>query len=75
VAVEEGDDIVGFVSFFATGPYMHLEELGVRRESQGRGIGTALLELLISGTCHSPKCWRRSCAKRWRPAWTRRSDN
>jgi ribosomal protein S18 acetylase RimI-like enzyme len=48
---DEGDDILGYVSFYATGPYLHLEEIGVRREAQGRGVGTALLDFYVD---HAP---------------------
>lgn len=36
--------IVGYCSFFLIGPYLHLEELAVARDLQGRGIGRRLAE-------------------------------
>ena len=44
VYVAEEAEVVGYVSFYATGPYLHLEELAVARPAQGRGIAGRMLE-------------------------------
>ncbi|WP_424831413.1 GNAT family N-acetyltransferase [Ruegeria sp.] len=44
VAVDLDDDILGFIAFFQRGDHMFLENVAVRRNATGRGVGKRLIE-------------------------------
>jgi ribosomal protein S18 acetylase RimI-like enzyme len=67
--VEESGALIGYVSFFQTGPYLHLEELAVRRDSQGRGLGTQLLAHYVDEAHKTPGCTHLSLIVFRRAIW------
>ena len=50
---EENDGVVGFVVCGKLDNFLHIEELSVCFEYQGRGLGKALLEAIISYACEN----------------------
>lgn len=51
------DDIpVGYASYYARGPFLHLEEIAVLRDRQRRGIGRALAEQALAEARADPQC-------------------
>src|SRR4051794_24830665 len=54
--VADDDQVVGYVSFYQTGPFMHLEELAVARAAQGRGVGTQLLNVYVDRARQASGC-------------------
>lgn len=52
----DGDDAIGYVSYYPRGPYMHLEEIAVRRDRQGRGSGRQLAGQVLAAAAADPQC-------------------
>ncbi len=48
--------VVGYCSFFSIGPFLHLEELAVARNWQGRGIGLRLAEAYLEAAIPMSDC-------------------
>ena len=44
----EDDEPVGYASFYTRGPFLHLEEIAVRRDRQRRGCGRALAQQVLA---------------------------
>ncbi len=43
VALEPGEPLLGYVVCYARGDHLHLENVAVRPQAQGRGVGRALI--------------------------------
>jgi ribosomal protein S18 acetylase RimI-like enzyme len=52
----DGDDAIGYVSYHARGPFLHLEEIAVRRDRQRRGCGLALAQQYLAAAQADPQC-------------------
>lgn len=52
----EGDEPIGYVSYHARGPFLHLEEIAVRRDRQRRGCGLALAQQYLAAAQDDPQC-------------------
>jgi ribosomal protein S18 acetylase RimI-like enzyme len=52
----EGDEPIGYISYHARGPFLHLEEIAVRRDRQRRGCGLALARQYIAAAQADPQC-------------------
>ncbi len=50
------DQPVGYASYYARGPFLHLEEIAVRREHQRRGCGRALALQALAAAQADPQC-------------------
>jgi GNAT superfamily N-acetyltransferase len=50
---EKSSTPVGYISFYLTGPYRHLEEFSVHRDAQRQGIGLALLNIYLHQQLHT----------------------
>jgi ribosomal protein S18 acetylase RimI-like enzyme len=65
----DGDDAIGYVSYYPRGPYMHLEEIAVRRDRQRRGAGRRLAEQVIDAARDDPQCTHLSLVAFSRATW------
>jgi len=52
----EDDQPIGYASFYARGPFLHLEEIAVRRDRQRRGCGSALAQQALAEAQADPQC-------------------
>jgi ribosomal protein S18 acetylase RimI-like enzyme len=52
----EDDEPVGYASFYTRGPFLHLEEIAVRRDRQRRGCGRALAQQVLAEARADPQC-------------------
>ena len=52
----DGDLPIGYVSYHARGPFLHLEEIAVRRDRQRRGCGLALAQQYLAAAEADPQC-------------------
>jgi len=52
----DGDDAIGYISYYARGPFLHLEEIAVRRDRQRRGCGLALARQYLAAAEADPQC-------------------
>ena len=68
LARDDGDAI-GYVSFYPRGPYMHLEEIGVRRDRQRRGCGRLLAGQVLAAAEADPQCTHVSLVAFSRAPW------
>lgn len=68
----DGDEAIGYVSYYPRGPYMHLEEIAVRRDRQGRGSGRLLAEQVLAAARADPQCSHLSLVAFCRAAWALR---
>lgn len=65
----DDDDPIGYVSFYPRGPYMHLEEIAVRRDRQRRGCGRALAGQVLAAAEDDPQCTHLSLVAFARATW------
>jgi ribosomal protein S18 acetylase RimI-like enzyme len=65
----DDDGPVGYVSFYARGPFLHLEEIAVRRDRQRRGIGRALVQQYLRAAERDPQCTHLSLVAFRRAPW------
>lgn len=65
----EGDDAIGYVSYYPRGPYLHLEEIAVRRDRQRRGCGRQLAAQVLAAAVADPQCTHLSLVAFTRAAW------
>ena len=56
LACDEHDDAIGYVSYHARGPFLHLEEIAVHRDRQRRGCGLALAQQYLAAAETDPQC-------------------
>ena len=63
----EDDEPVGYASFYTRGPFLHLEEIAVRRDRQRRGCGRALAQQVLAEARADPQC----TTSRWSPSRAR----
>jgi ribosomal protein S18 acetylase RimI-like enzyme len=68
----DGDDALGYVSYYPRGPYMHLEEIAVRRDRQRRGSGRLLADQVLAAARADPQCSHLSLVAFCRAAWALR---
>jgi len=52
----DGDDAIGYISYHARGPFLHLEEIAVRHDRQRRGCGLALMQQYLAAARADPQC-------------------
>jgi ribosomal protein S18 acetylase RimI-like enzyme len=52
----DGDEPIGYISYHARGPFLHLEEIAVRRDRQRRGCGLALARQYLAAAEADPQC-------------------
>ena len=52
----EHDEPVGYASSYTRGPFLHLEEIAVRRDRQRRGCGRALARQVLAEAKSDPQC-------------------
>jgi ribosomal protein S18 acetylase RimI-like enzyme len=52
----DGDQPIGYVSYHARGPFLHLEEIAVHRDHQRRGCGLALARQYLAAAQADPQC-------------------
>jgi ribosomal protein S18 acetylase RimI-like enzyme len=52
----EDDQPIGYASYYDRGPFMHLEEIAVRRDRQRRGCGRALALQALAAAQADPQC-------------------
>lgn len=65
----DGDDAIGYVSYYPRGPYLHLEEIAVRRDRQRRGSGRLLAGQVLAAAVDDPQCTHLSLVAFTRAAW------
>ena len=65
----EADVPVAYASFYARGPFLHLEEIAVRRDHQRRGLGRALAGQVLQAAADDPQCTHLSLVAFTRAAW------
>lgn len=65
----DDDDPIGYVSSYPTGPYLHLEEIAVRRDRQRRGCGRRLAEQVLAAAEADPQCSHVSLVVFSRATW------
>lgn len=65
----DGDEAVGYVSFYPRGPYLHLEEIAVRGDRQRRGNGRLLAGQLLAAAADDPQCTHLSLVAFVRAPW------
>lgn len=63
------DEPVGYVSYYPRGPYLHLEEIAVRRDRQRRGCGALLGGQVLAAAADDPQCTHLSLVAFSRAAW------
>jgi len=68
----DGDDAIGYVSYYPRGPYMHLEEIAVRRDRQRRGSGRLLADQVLAAARADPQCSHLSLVAFCRAGWALR---
>ncbi|PCC74352.1 Ribosomal protein S18 acetylase RimI [Nannocystis exedens] len=68
----DGDDAIGYVSYYPRGPYMHLEEIAVRRDRQRRGSGRLLADQVLAAARDDPQCSHLSLVAFCRAGWALR---
>ncbi|MFZ6178709.1 GNAT family N-acetyltransferase [Nannocystis pusilla] len=68
----DGDDAIGYVSYYPRGPYMHLEEIAVRRDRQRRGSGRQLADQVLAAARADPQCSHLSLVAFCRAPWALR---
>lgn len=56
LACDVDDGPIGYVSYHARGPFLHLEEIAVRRDRQRRGCGLALGLQYLAAAEADPQC-------------------
>jgi len=52
----DADEPIGYISYHARGPFLHLEEIAVRRDCQRRGCGLALARQYLAAAEADPQC-------------------
>lgn len=52
----EGEEAIGYVSYYPRGPFLVIEEIGVRRDRQRRGCGRALAQQALEAASADPQC-------------------
>jgi ribosomal protein S18 acetylase RimI-like enzyme len=65
----EGDDVIGYVSFYPRGPYMHIEEIAVHRDHRRRGHGRLLAAQVLAAADADPQCTHLSLVAFCRASW------
>lgn len=65
----DGDDAIGYVSYYPRGPYLHLEEIAVRRDRQRRGGGRLLARQVLAAAEDDPQCTHLSLVAFTRASW------
>lgn len=65
----EGEEPIGYVSYYPRGPFMVIEELGVRRDRQRRGCGRALAQQVLAAAGADPQCEYVALVAYCRAAW------
>lgn len=65
----EHDEAIGYVSYYTRGPFLHLEEIAVRRDRQRRGCGRALALQYIAAAQADPQCTHLSLVTFPRARW------
>ena len=65
----EGDLPIGYISYYARGPFLHLEEIAVRRDHQRRGCGRALALQYLDAAQVDPQCTHLSLVTYPRACW------
>jgi ribosomal protein S18 acetylase RimI-like enzyme len=65
----EGDEAIGYVSYYARGPFLHLEEIAVRHDRQRRGCGRALALQALQAAEDDPQCSHLSLVAFARAPW------
>ena len=65
----EDDEAIGYASFYARGPFLHLEEIAVRRDRQRRGCGRALALQVLAAAQDDPQCTHLSLVTFTRARW------
>lgn len=60
---------VAYVSYYARGPFLHLEEIAVRRDHQRRGLGRALATQVLRAAADDPQCTHLSLVAFTRATW------
>lgn len=65
----DDDDALGYVSFYPRGPFLHLEEIAVRRDHQRRGCGRRLAAQVLASAESDPQCSHVSLVAFVRAAW------
>jgi ribosomal protein S18 acetylase RimI-like enzyme len=65
----EGDEPVAYASYYARGPFLHLEEIAVRRDRQRRGHGRALAGQVLQAAHDDPQCTHLSLVTFARAPW------
>lgn len=68
VAVD-ADEPVAYASYYARGPFLHLEEIAVRRDRQRRGLGRALAAQVLQAAADDPQCTHLSLVAFTRAPW------
>lgn len=63
------DQPVGYASYYARGPFLHLEEIAVHRDHQRRGIGLALANQALAAAQADPQCTHLSLVAYRRARW------
>lgn len=63
------DEPIGYVSYYPRGPYLHLEEIAVRRDRQRRGCGALLAGQVLAAAEADPQCTHLSLVAFSRAAW------
>lgn len=65
----DGDEPIGYASYYARGPFLHLEEIAVRRDRQRRGCGRALAMQVLVAAQDDPQCTHLSLVTFTRARW------
>lgn len=65
----DGDEPVAYASYYARGPFLHLEEIAVRRDRQRRGLGRALAAQVLQAAADDPQCTHLSLVAFTRAPW------
>jgi ribosomal protein S18 acetylase RimI-like enzyme len=65
----DGDEAIGYVSYYPRGPYLHLEEIAVRRDRQRRGSGRLLADQVLAAAAADPQCSHVSLVAFTRADW------
>lgn len=68
----DGDEPVAYASFYVRGPFLHLEEIAVRRDRQRRGLGRTLAAQVLQAAADDPQCTHLSLVAFTRADWALR---
>lgn len=65
----DDDEPIGYASYYTRGPFLHLEEIAVRRDRQRRGCGRALALQALAAAQDDPQCTHLSLVTFERALW------